>query len=107
MTLDDIPADQIFTLTLELERLFRFARCVPKCHACDCPIVVGEDFQLISCIWYKGTHFEEAVDEMVCGNCDRAKLEAAKERARQEAAASRGGYSRPSRRAGEPQETGG
>lgn len=66
MTLDDIPADVLMTLTGELERLFLFARCSPTCHVCGCKISVGDSFQLLS---YHGR------DEMVCSNCGRDDLE--------------------------------
>ena len=67
MTLDDVPADTIMELTPELDRLFRFAQCVPTCHACQKPIRLGKRFQLLS---YLGS------DEMLCELCGRPELEA-------------------------------
>jgi hypothetical protein len=99
MTLDELPADQIFTMTIELERLFKFARCTPECHGCEHPINIGEDFQLLSMVFDKGTYYEDERDTMVCGTCDRAqlraRLEATDEERRQAREAPRGGYSRP------------
>lgn len=69
MTLDNIPADTLMTLTAELDRLFKFAHCKPSCHACRKPIEVGSAFQLLS---FKGK------DEMLCTNCDKEKLIEAK-----------------------------
>ena len=69
MTLDDVPADTLMTLTAELDRLFKFARCNPSCHACKKSIGVGSEFQLLS---FNGK------DEMLCTNCDKEKLIEAK-----------------------------
>jgi len=90
MTLDDIPADKILELTVELDRLFKAAGCEPACHVCLRKIDLGEQFQLLS---FEGT------DEMLCVSCDRDKLARKKwmiaypdpgNRPRYE-----GGYSRP------------
>lgn len=112
MTLDDVPADKIMTLTDELNRLFKAAGCKPQCHACGVEIEIGAEFQLLS---FYGT------DEMLCHKCKREELEerrreeerqeADKEHRRQEHTAwvtaehargnkgprYGGGYSRPSR----------
>ena len=66
MTLDDVPADTLMTLTAELYRLFRFAHCNPACHACKKSIGVGSEFQLLS---FKGK------DEMLCKECTKDDLE--------------------------------
>ena len=66
MTLDDVPADKIMTLTDELDRLFKAAGCEPACHACSVGIESGEEFQLLS---FHGT------DEMLCHKCTREDLE--------------------------------
>ena len=89
MNLDDVPADAVMILTQELDRLFKFANCNPRCHACQKQIDIGQQFQLVS---FRG------MDRMTCGTCDRSGLE----RARQKYLANlpgRGGYSRASRRA--------
>lgn len=67
MTIDDVPADTITTLTEELDRLFKFAHCNPTCHACRKSIGVGEEFQLLSF---------EGKDEMLCSGCTKDDLEA-------------------------------
>ncbi len=86
MTLDDIPADIMLSLTNELDRLFKAAHCNPACHACYQRIKVGEDFQLLS---FDGR------DQMVCHNCDRDKLEKIKqEKERVAALPPHRGYSR-------------
>ncbi len=69
MVLDDVPANTIMALTPELDRLFRFAKCNPTCHACKAKIEVGESFQLLSL---------DGKDEMLCVACDREKLIEAK-----------------------------
>lgn len=81
MTLDDVPADTILTLTKDLDRLFRFANCDPTCHACDKTIKIGTDFQLISVSPKDRPHKRYYVDpdgpytdEMACGKCTRADL---------------------------------
>ncbi len=69
MTIDDVPADTITVLTSELNRLFKFAKCNPTCHACKVKIEVGASFQLLTL---------NKRDEMLCVECDREKLIAAK-----------------------------
>ena len=66
MTIDDIPADVLMTLTNELDRLFRAVHCKPTCHGCGATLSVGDSFQLIS---YRGR------DQMACSKCDREKIE--------------------------------
>lgn len=66
MTLDDVPADTVTTLTDALDRLFKFAGCKPTCHACKKSIAVGSEFQLLS---FKGK------DEMLCNECTKDDLE--------------------------------
>ena len=90
MTLDDIPADVILTLTGEMNRLFNAAGCTPLCHACSSDILIGKKFKLLS---FLGT------DEMLCGRCTREDLEEEKrEMERLAALPRRGGFSRPSAR---------
>ena len=93
MTLDDVPADMMLSLTGELDRLFRAARCRPTCHSCWKPIGVGTDFQLLS---FRG------FDKMVCGKktCNRESLEKLyqEELASKARAEMKSGYSRPSKR---------
>jgi len=69
MTIDDIPADRVITMTEETDALFRAARCRPTCHVCKSEINPGDEFQLVS-------HLGR--DEMTCsGNtCGRVGLEA-------------------------------
>ena len=66
MTLDEVPADQIMTLTPELDRAFKAAGCKPECHVCRNTIVVGKDFELVSFMGY---------DQMTCSKCGRKGLE--------------------------------
>ena len=111
-TLNDVPADTKMVMTEDLDRLFRLAKCVPACHACQESIVVGDPFQLVSL---------DGTDEMTCDGCDRDDLrrhhkQVAKEKVKREKAlvikrekdlaehiaykrsVGLGGYSRPSTR---------
>ena len=104
MTLDDVPADVIMILTVELDRLFKFAQCVPTCHVCKNKIEVGDDFQLIS-ISPRDRAMPRAyldpdgppMDEMACGSCTREDLNKAHETYVEALRPIGGGYSRPSR----------
>lgn len=66
MNINDIPADVVQVLTIELDRLFKAVGCKPGCHACKKEISVSDEFQLLS---FNGT------DEMVCALCGRPELE--------------------------------
>ncbi len=68
MTLDDVPADVELTLTTELDRLFKAAKCNPMCHVCFNRISIGNTFSLVSL---------DGTDQMACARktCGRTGLE--------------------------------
>lgn len=92
MTLDDIPADEMRTMTKDMARLFLAAKCEPECHCCFADIEVGMRFQLASV---------DGTDEMLCYECSPSDLVEKRNRDKRalEARLARpyGGYSRPSR----------
>ena len=99
MTLDEIT---ILTLTNELNRLFRFAKCILTCRACLKAIEIGQDFQLAS---YKAEGMNYYYDEMLCTSCDLEDLARLQEerrlkalKAERQSGFGRGGYSRLSKR---------
>ncbi len=99
MTLDDIPADEVVILTEQLDRAFRAVRCVPTCHCCGVPILIGDKFKLamtetvdapgLSSRWHGG-----AKDEMLCERCTPEKLLKKRQAVRRRWLADGGGYSR-------------
>lgn len=104
MTLDKIEASADVVMTAELKRLFAAAGCDPTvCHACGKAIKVGTTFKLVP---HNGT------DEMCCAKCGEPELVRRDARRKKAAAAVRtrlypsgptlqGGYSRPSKPAGD------
>ena len=93
-----IPPSTDTVMTAELQRLFRYAKCDPACHACGKKILPGEVFKLHP---HRPVRDWILIDEMLCANCGEPDLVLRDERETARRAAYRGGYSRPSKAPGD------
>lgn len=83
-TIDDIKADQVYSMKREWHLLFNAGGCNPACHGCGRLLPVRSRFKLSTIKPWKDSRREV----MLCGSCDPkalvAKLDAdAKERDKQ------------------------
>ena len=84
MNVEDIPADDLMTMTARFVRGFKALGCDPHCHCCEKKIEVGMKFKLafIKRPQYNILSGPDSADEMLCYHCTPAKLLALEKAAR-------------------------
>jgi len=101
--IDEIKSDEKVVMTAILIRAFKMAGCDPACHCCDKELKAGDIFTLAevkSISNVRNVRSEpETNDEMLCSNCNPAKLIRKRQRLQNERityhARQGGGFTRP------------
>lgn len=80
MTVEQIPADKLMTMTEEWHRAFNASGCNPMCHGCYKNIKVNEKFKLatIEAAVAKGSAARNTIESkevMLCEKCNPEDVE--------------------------------